>query len=70
MFGGLAIGVKRKYEFERTLKLMSAVRYSISEADYPLLCKRKEVDVQMNRVRVVDYYRGGSYRIEEVLHGL
>lgn len=70
LLGGLAIGVKRKYEFEKMIKLMTAIKYAISEEEYPLLCTRKEVDLLKNKAKVVDYYRAGAYRIEEVQHGL
>jgi len=70
LLGGLAIGVKRHYEFERILKLMTAVSYAITEETYPVLCTRKDVEVHMNKVKIEDYYRAGSYRIEEVDHGL
>ncbi len=70
VLGGLAIGVKRNYEFEKMIKLMTSIRYAISENKYPVLCTRKDVEQMNNKAKVVDYYRAGSYRIEEVQHGL
>jgi len=70
VLGGLAIGVKRNYEFEKMIKLMTSIRYAITENKYPVLCTRKDVDQMNNKAKVVDYYRAGSYRIEEVQHGL
>ena len=70
VLGALAIGVKRKYEFEKMVKLMTSVRYAITDRAYPALCTRKNVDLMNNKAKVVDYYRAGSYRIEEVQHGL
>lgn len=70
VLGGLAIGVKRKYEFEKMLKLMTSVRYAISEDNYPSLCTRKDIDLMKNKAKVVDYFRADAYRIEEVQHGL
>ena len=70
VLGGLAIGVKRKYEFEKMIKLMTSIRYAITQNKYPVLCTRKDVDLMTNKAKVVDYYRAGSYCIEEVQHGL
>lgn len=61
--GAMAIGIKRRYEFERILKLMTAVNYSISEAAYPVLCSRKDVDTYMNKVKIIDYFSNGTYTI-------
>lgn len=70
LLGGLAIGVKRNYEFEKMLKLMTAVSYAITEEAYPVFCTRKDVETGMNKSKIDDYYRSGAYRIEEVEHGL
>ena len=70
--GAMAIGVKRRYEFEKILRLMTGVNFAISEENYPALCTRKRIDVLSNKVKLVDYYCNGSYKNsnEEVSDGL
>lgn len=65
MVGGLAISIKRKYEFERTLKLTSGVCYAVSDEAYPVLCTRKKIDEMTRKSKVATYYSGGSYSIEK-----
>lgn len=64
--GALAIGVKRRYEFEKTLKLMTSVSYAISEEHYPVICSRKQIDTLTKKVKLMDYYCNGTYKNKEV----
>ncbi len=64
--GAMAIGIKRGYEFEKIIKLMTSVAYSISEEEYPVLCSRKKIDVHKKKVRVYDYYNNGRYLLGDL----
>ena len=65
MAGGLTIGIKRKYEFEKILKLTCGVCYSITEKAYPILCTRKDLDLNTNKTRVTACFSGGAYTMGE-----
>jgi 1-phosphofructokinase len=62
--GGVAIGIKRKYEFERMVKLSSSIVSAINEKKYPNICTRKEIDQKMNQCKIVEYYSKGLYHFE------
>ncbi|NDL67748.1 PfkB family carbohydrate kinase [Anaerotalea alkaliphila] len=54
--GGVAVSVKRGYEFEKMLKLIMAIKYSVDSARFPEVCSRKDVDLLMNKVKLVEIY--------------
>lgn len=58
--GGVAISVKRKYEFEKMLKMIMAIKYSVDSARFPEVCTRKEIDVYMNKVRITEIYNSNT----------
>lgn len=68
--GAMAIGVKRRYEFEKILKLMTSVSYAVSEEKYPILCTRKHIETLAKKVKLMDYYCNGKYKNKEVLDEL
>lgn len=59
--GGLAIGVKRKYELEKMVKLLSGISCSLHPKGDQVLCTRKDIDVKANKTKVKVYYANGKY---------
>lgn len=62
--GGVAIGIKRKYEFERILKLSNSIGSAISEMAYPVLCQRKEIDTILNQTKLTEIYSKGIFHVK------
>ncbi len=60
--GALAIGIKRKYEFEKTMKLVAGVAMAFELADFPNLTSRKRVDEEKSAVRLLEVYSNGVYK--------
>lgn len=61
MAGGIAMGIKRKYGFERMVKMATAIGVAIHSEDYPDICTRKEIDSRMKKSRIFEYYSKGNY---------
>ncbi len=61
MAGGIAIGIKRKYGFEKMVKLATAIGVAIHSKDYPSICTRKEIDDKMRKSKIVEIYSKGIY---------
>ncbi|PKM67918.1 MAG: hypothetical protein CVU95_04535 [Firmicutes bacterium HGW-Firmicutes-2] len=64
--GGVVMGIKRKYEFERMVKLASGIACAINDKTYPNICTRKEIDANMNQCRIIEYYSKGKYHFEDL----
>jgi fructose-1-phosphate kinase PfkB-like protein len=54
--GVLAMGVARKYEPEKLIKLIAAVKGATQYSNYPRICQRKEVDDLYNKMKLVEIY--------------
>lgn len=54
--GVLGVCVSRKYEMEKTLRLMGAVIKAADFNQFPLICTRKEVNDQTNKVTLIELY--------------
>lgn len=64
MAGGIAMGIKRKYGFERMVKMATAIGAAIHSDDYPDICTRKEIDVKIKRSKIVEYYSKGVFHFD------
>lgn len=62
MAGGIAISIKRKYGFERMVKMATAIGVAIHSEDYPEICTRKEIDNKIKQSKITEYYSKGIYR--------
>lgn len=56
MLGGLSICIKRKYPFERMLKLLGAIGMECNISEYPFVLKRKEVERQIKHIKIQEVY--------------
>lgn len=59
--GGIAISIKRKYGFERMVKMATAIGVAIHSEDYPDICTRKEIDNKIKQSKLTEYYSKGVY---------
>lgn len=65
IFGGLIVGVRRNYQFERMMKLIGALATTCSLNDYPFVIKRQDVNQSVNKVKIHEIYNTrNGYRIE------
>ncbi len=62
ILGALSISLKRKYEFEKTVKLVGAVAASFDSKDFPDLVSRKKVDEAKAAVKLIEIYSNGVYK--------
>lgn len=56
ILGGLAIGVKRDYSFEKTMKLMGSIANNSSINDYPFVIRRKEIDRGLKHAKLYELF--------------
>lgn len=63
--GGIAIGIKRKYEFERMIKLACGISNAIHQDKYPNICTRKEIDDKMRKCKIIEHYSKSHYHFED-----
>lgn len=59
--GGVAIGVKRRHEFEKILKNAYAIYSSVDQSRFPEVCTRKEIDAAAKKCRLVEIYSKGRF---------
>lgn len=58
--GALAISVARKYEMEKIIRLMAAVKRAVVITNYPRVCLRKDIDDQVKKMKVTEVYNKAS----------
>lgn len=58
--GALALCVSRKYEMEKTAKLLGAVKGAAKVSEYPKICQRKAIDELYNKMKLVNIYDGSE----------
>ncbi len=63
--GALAISIKRKYEFEKTAKLLMQVAASFDADKFPTVITRSGIDKAKSRVRLVEIYSGNDYNLDD-----
>ncbi len=56
ILGGLTIGIKRGYPFERIMKLIGAIANASSLDQFPFIIKRKDVDRGVNQCKLDEMY--------------
>ncbi len=61
--GVIAISTKRKYEFEKTMKLVGTVANKFSLSDFPNFINRNEIDKFKSKVKINDIYANGKYEL-------
>lgn len=54
--GGVAIAAERKYEIEKMVKLIMGIKVAFKEEAYPKICNRKEIDINIKRVKIEELY--------------
>lgn len=66
IFGGLIVGIRRNFPFERIMKLMGSLASVCSLADYPFIVKRQEINQGVNKVKISEIYntRNGYRSLE------
>ncbi len=58
--GALALGIKRKYEFEKIVKLLSAVAATFEEDKFPNSITRNKIDKMKSKILLKEIYSLGS----------
>jgi len=56
VFGGLIVGIRRNYPFERMMKLMGTLANSCSLSDYPFIVNRHEINQGINKTKIVEVF--------------
>lgn len=69
MAGGIAVAISRKYEFERMIKLTAGIVSAIHKKNYPVICTRKEIDINTNRCKIVELFSKGKYYFKDEFYG-
>lgn len=64
ILGGLTIGVKRDYPFERIMKLIGSIATGCSINEYPFVIKRKEIDKGIKTTKLYEIYNQRNGYIE------
>ncbi len=59
--GGVAIGIKRKYEFEKIMKIAYAIYATVDQSKFPEVCTRKEIDSVAKKSKVIEIYNKGNF---------
>lgn len=67
IFGGLIVGVRRNYPFERMMKLMGSLAHNCSLTDYPFIVRRQEINQGINTIKINEVYNTrNGYRLSDV----
>lgn len=64
ILGGLTIGVKRDYPFEKIMKLIGSIATGCSINEYPFVIKRKEIDRGIKTTKLFEVYNQRNGFIE------
>ncbi len=56
VLGGIAIGVQRRYPFEKNLQIAGAIAGQADIRQFPDIIRRREIDHGMNQVKVKEVY--------------
>jgi len=56
ILGGLTIGVKRNYQFEKIMKLIGSIANGCNINEYPFIIRRKEIDKGVNITKLFEVY--------------
>jgi fructose-1-phosphate kinase PfkB-like protein len=54
--GGIAIASERKYEIEKMVKLAMGIKAALKVDCHPIICTRKEIDKNINKVKIIEVY--------------
>jgi fructose-1-phosphate kinase PfkB-like protein len=56
ILGGLTIGIKRNYPFEKIMKLIGSIATGCSINEYPFVIKRQEIDRGIKTIKLYEVY--------------
>lgn len=65
ILGGVTIGVKRNYSFEKIMKLISSIAVAASIEEYPFVINRKEIDRGIKHSKVEELYNQRQGYVDE-----
>lgn len=66
IFGGLIVGIRRNFPFERMMKLMGSLASVCSLGEYPFIVKRQDINQGVNKIKIIEIYntRNGYRTLE------
>lgn len=65
ILGGIAIGTKRKYTLEKTMKLIGAIANEVNPKNYPFVLRRKEIDRNSKHTSLEEMYNHRNGYIQQ-----
>lgn len=60
--GGLTIGIKRKYELEKLVKLLSGIACAVGMNEEGYLCTRKDIETASKKTKVKTLFAAGAFQ--------
>ncbi len=59
--GAVSISIKRKYEFEKTMKIAGSIAQKFDANDFPDFVSRSDIDKYKSKIRVEELYHDGEF---------
>jgi len=56
VFGGLIVGIRRNYPFERMMKLMGTLANNCSLSEYPFIVNRHDINQGINKTKIIELF--------------